>query len=649
MDNQLFSLSAQQIETLRSQGCRAQDWSLIKIGKSFDTARVHNVVFEGRVVIQGWDNEFNIGGVENARISNCNLGKNVLIRNVRNGIANYTIDDEVTITDVSQIEVIGDTAFGNGVKSSVANENGGRSILLHNRLSAQSAYIAAFYRHRPALLNALNKLIHKDIDAILSAAGYIEKGAVISSCGVIINVHIGAQTTLQGAARLENGTILSCPKDPAFVGTGVIAKDFIFCQGSRISDHVILNRCFVGQAAELLKGFTATDCVFFANSSFHQGECCSVFAGPFSVSHHKATLLIAATTSFFKAGSSTNQSNHMYKLGPGHQGILERGCKTGSGAYMLWPMRVGPFTTILGKHTSRADLTNLPYSILLEKDGKCSLIPAGNLVNIGLMRDLDKWPKRDARKTPEKKDRIIPAGLTPYTVQRIFAGIELLRSMVSKSKIETPVWQGIKIMAIETGIDIYQAAIDVYLAKRLCWWLDNCDLNSLLEPASNETESAGPWVDVAGLPTPQRQLEAVLQDLEQGHIDSTETLESRLDELHANYVNYEWKYLKRMVQHQTGKAFVDMTREDLAIVIERGLKADQMLFQLRLDDASKEFAPIVQTGFGLDGGSQERQADFDAVAGKPENNLFLVEHREKMTKFDRVAKKQIQLLRNHNP
>lgn len=645
MDKKFVSLTAGQIETLRSQGCRSRDWSAIRVGDLFDTQRIHGVVFEGAVAILGWDNEPNLGGIENARLCDCTVGKNVSIRNVRDRIANYIIEDNVVIADVSQIEVVGDTAFGNGVKAAVANENGGRSILLHNRLSAQSAYVAAFYRHRPSLLNALNKLIQKDIDANIAATGRIEQGATITACGTLINVHIGAAATLQGAVQLENGTILSCPKDPSFVGPGVIARDFIFCEGSRVSDHVIVQRCFVGQSAELLKGFTATDSVFFANSSFHQGECCSVFAGPFSVSHHKGTLLIGMSVSFFNAGSSTNQSNHMYKLGPIHQGVLERGCKTGSGSYMLWPMRIGAFTTILGKHTCRADLGNLPFSILSEKEGKCVLMPAGNLANIGLMRDLDKWPRRDARKASRKTDRILPAGLTPFTVQRMLAGIDLLNNMIGKDKSDVHSWQGMKILKADKGCEYYQAEIDVYLARRLCWWLDKSNIDALLQPASDETNCTGAWVDLAGLPTPQNQLEVLLRDVEQGKIDSVEIFESHIDELHANYVNYEWKYLKRLIQHQTGKTFANLQKTELAELIERGLKAEQMLFQLRLDDASKEFAPFVQTGFGLDGSSQERQADFDAVAGKLETHLFLIEYRNTMERFERQTQKHLQFLR----
>jgi hypothetical protein len=218
--------------------------------------------------------------------------------------------------------------------------------------------------------------------------------------------------------------------------------------------------------------------------------------------------------------------------------------------------------------------------------------------------------------------------------------------MIGKDNSDIHAWQGMKILKADKGREYYQAAIDVYLAKRLCWWLDNSNIDALLEPAaSGETNGTGAWVDLAGLPTPQNQLEILLRDAEQGKFDSIKMFESRIDEMHANYVNYEWKYLKRLIQHQTGKTFASLQRTELAELIEQGLRAEQTLFQLRLDDASREFAPFVQTGFGLDGGSQERQADFEAVAGKLENHLFLVEYRNRMEQFEQQAQKHIRLLR----
>ena len=83
-------------------------------------------------------------------------------------------------------------------------------------------------------------------------------------------------------------------------------------------------------ASPFVKQFNHQNSVFFANSEGFHGEAVSIFAGPYTVTHHKSSLLIAGMFSFFNAGSGTNQSNHMYKLGPIHQGVVDRGSKTGS-------------------------------------------------------------------------------------------------------------------------------------------------------------------------------------------------------------------------------------------------------------------------------------------------------------------------------
>ena len=51
----------------------------------------------------------------------------------------------------------------------------------------------------------------------------------------------------------------------------------------------------------------------------------------------------------------------MYKLGPIHQGTMERGAKTTSDSYILWPARVGTFSLVMGRHVNHADTSNLPF------------------------------------------------------------------------------------------------------------------------------------------------------------------------------------------------------------------------------------------------------------------------------------------------
>lgn len=147
----------------------------------------------------------------------------------------------------------------------------------------------------------------------------------------------------------------------------MIARDFIISSGSRVDGGTIIERCFVGQACHLDHGYSASDSLFFSNCRGENGEACAVFAGPYTVTHHKSTLLIAGMFSFMNAGSGSNQSNHMYKLGPIHQGIVERGAKTTSDSYVLWPAKVGPFSLIVGRHYKHSDTSNLPFSYLIEK------------------------------------------------------------------------------------------------------------------------------------------------------------------------------------------------------------------------------------------------------------------------------------------
>lgn len=170
---------------------------------------------------------------------------------------------------------------------------------------------------------------------------------------------------------------------PVLLGSGVVCSDFIVQSGSVLEDGAMVTRSYVGQGVILAKGFSCSDSLFFANSHCENGEAVSVFAGPYTVSHHKSTLLIGSMYSFMNAGSATNFSNHLYKLGPVHQGIFGRGVKCGSGSYMMLPVRVAPFTTVLGHHTGRIDTPDMPFSYILESDGVSCLVPGVNLRSTG--------------------------------------------------------------------------------------------------------------------------------------------------------------------------------------------------------------------------------------------------------------------------
>ena len=354
------------------------------------------------------------------------------------------------------------------------------------------------------MIEKLRGMIGRYVQDVSSSYGTIGSYVVIADAGYIKNVKIGDCCKIEGAARLKNGTINSNVHAPVHIGVNVISDDFIISSGSSIEDGVTFSRCFIGQACKLGHNYSATDSLFFSNSQGENGEACSIFAGPFTVTHHKSTLLIAGMFSFMNAGSGSNQSNHMYKLGPIHQGIMERGAKTTSDSYILWPAKIGAFTLVMGRHVSHQDTSDLPFSYLIEDSSMTYIVPGANLKSVGTIRDAQKWPRRDVRKDPDRLDCINYNLLSPYTIQKMLAGISILKELqrVSGQNSEAYTYQSgkIKNSSLKNGLKYYGMAIDKFLGNSLITRITNSEftdiegLRKAFEPKS--VYGSGDWVDI---------------------------------------------------------------------------------------------------------------------------------------------------------
>ena len=640
MTAQWRALSGEEIARLKQQGCTCAAWSDVKVADGFRTERVTTTHFSGPVKLGVFDKDVSFcggvkkpAGVRDATLHNCVVGNNVYISQVHNHIANYVIEDDAVIDNVDLLAVEGESTFGNGLEVAVINEGGGREVPIYDTLSAHTAYIIALYRHRPVVIEKLTGMIRRYTDSVKSSMGLVGKGARILNARILKNVRIGPAATIEGVHHLEDGSVNSCVEDPAYIGSGVCARGFIVCSGARITDGAIITNCFVGQGTELGRQYSAENSIFLANCGGFQGEACSIFAGPYTVTHHKSTLLIAGLFSFFNAGSGTNQSNHLYKLGPVHQGVIERGTKAGSGSYMLWPARVGAFSVVVGRHHRSVDTSDLPFSYLIEHQDESILVPAINLRSVGTARDIRKWPGRDNRKAPRKLDHINFAFLSPYTVQKMMRGRDLLRGLRAApgSASDYHSYQGVKITtaSLERGIDLYQKGIDKYVGDCLLRRLDGrtlrdvSGLRAALQP--DASTGTGSWVDLAGLFAPEKAVDEILCDIEAGRIASLDELDARFAAVHAAYPTYEWAWTARTIERELGKALSSIAPEDVIGIVKRWKEAVTDLDRQLRADAQKEFTAAAQIGFGLDGDPQIRQADFEAVRGSFEGDKFVRE------------------------
>ena len=631
-------LTEKEIAQLIAAGCEAEDWGEVYVDNPA-LEYVKHVRFSGSVRFGRFERVFELpgglkkhSGLFNATLHNVTVGDDCLVENISNYIANYTIGHDSMLENVDLVVTEGPSTFGNGVEVSVLNETGGREVKIYDHLSAQVAYVMAMYRHRPEVIKALYKMVDDYAESQKSAIGTIGSHVFIRNTRYLCDVRIGDHAVISGVNRLRNGSVNSNEAAPVTISHGVIMDDFIVCSGSHITDNTSMTRCFVGQACHFGHSYSASDSLFFSNCHGENGEACAIFAGPFTVTHHKSTLLIAGNFSFMNAGSGSNQSNHMYKLGPIHQGILERGAKTSSDSYILWPSRVGAFSLVMGRHVTHSDTTWLPFSYLIEKQNTTYLVPGVNLRSVGTIRDAQKWPKRDARKDPNLLDCINYNLLSPYTVQKMFKGIRLLQNLQYSSGELSDLYSyhstKIKNSSLRNGIEFYRIAITKFLGNSIIKKLENLpagasddEIRRTLKPEL--PGGKGKWTDLSGLIAPKGLVSALLDQVESGEVKDLKTVDAVFKLMHADYYRLEWDWAYDKYAEFFNYPLETITAEQVADIVDKWKTAVVGLDRMLYEDAKKEFNLASMTGFGADGSRQEKEQDFEQVRGVFESNSFV--------------------------
>lgn len=631
-------LSQAEIEKLKQQGCVAEKWGNVEVGISFSVEGISNVRFAGNIklgtqrgLVQIDERISKPATIRNCYIENCTIGENVFLSNV-GSLINYKIDNQVVIENVGSIVVSGKSTFGNGHEIDVLNEGGGRELPIFDKLSAQIAYLLVVYRHNYTLIEKLKKLVADYAEEKRSGFGEIGENVIIQHTKSIRNVNIGPYSKIIGASKLVEGTIISNEQAPVYIGEEVVAEIFIVLSGSTIDGSSILSSTFVGQGVKIGRQFSAENSTMFANCEMFHGEACSVFAGPYTVTHHKSTLLIAAMFSFYNAGSGSNQSNHMYKLGPIHQGIVERGSKTGSLSYMLWPCRVGAFSVVMNKHAANFDTSDLPFSYISVMDGKSVLTPAMNLFTVGTARDSKKWPTRDRRKDKEKLDLIQFDLFNPYTIQKIINGSDLLAKLHESTPRtrEFANHKGIHInrLMLRTSKRYYDLALNVYLSKTIVDRLQDSDFSSLKEiqnillPKVECVQNK--WVDLSGMITDKESIDKLIQLIVNGEIQSINQLLELFTNIQNQYDEKAYAWCNAILKNRMNVATSTLTKQELLQLVTDWKSNSVKFNNMILKDAEKEFDQNSRIGFGIDGDDDENIADFEAIRGTYETNSFVL-------------------------
>ena len=593
--NDYRPLTSEEIEVLKSNDCWAEDWTSINVAEDFKPNFMHRVMLYGEVNIGAFNKNVEVSqgfvkhaGINNATLRNVTIGDDCLIENVGNFINNYTIGDDCYISNISTMETTEGATYGEGNLVSVLNEVGEGNVILFSDLNSQLAAFMVKHFSDKDLKEKIRQLIKTDIDNKMPERGQIGNNVKIVNTKEITNCIINDFCEVNGASRLSDCTLLGSAHGNVYIGTGVIAENSIIAEGASVINSVKIQDCYVGEACQLSNGFTASTSIFFANSYMSNGEACAAFCGPFTASHHKSSLLIGGMFSFYNAGSATNFSNHAYKMGPMHWGILERGSKTASGAYLLMPATLGSFSVCFGKLMHHPNTRNLPFAYLIADGDKMFLIPGRNITTVGLYRDIKKWPKRDLRAQENRKSIVNFDWLSPFSVGEILKGKKILESLreVTGDNVSQYLYHEYIIPAssLHKGIKYYDIALRIYMGAVLKRVLKR---DPSITPPATQT-GIGDWDDLSGLLLPVSEEERIVNDLQDGTIDSIQQLIERFEEIDANYRQYQWAWTYKMVCDYYGIS--EITLEDANRIHEDYIKARRSWIAEIKKDAEKEFA-----------------------------------------------------------
>ena len=565
------NLTEKEITILTNQGCIAEDWSTIQVKDGFTPQYINNVEFYGQVTLGVFQKDVEVAP---------GFSKHSGIRYAT--LRNVVIGDNCLIEHVGTINTITGATFGQGTVISVLNEVGDGNVMIFDGLNSQLASLMVKYEHDKEFTQAVRSMIQKKIELTSQPITTIGDDVRITHTTAIINCHISDGCKIDGALRLQDCTLKSMPGATVKIGVGVIAENSVIYNGSSVLNNAKLENCFVGEACVITDGFTAESSLFFANCYMSNGEACAAFCGPFSASHHKSSLLIGGMFSFYNAGSATNFSNHAYKMGPMHWGVLDRGTKTASGSYILMPAHIGTFSVCFGKLMHHPDTRKLPFSYLIAYGDEMYLIPGRNLTTVGLYRDIRKWPKRDKRPDEARNSVVNFDWLSPFSVggimvaKRTLEGLREISGDVATYNFHDYV---IKNSSLKKGIKYYDIALRIYMGAVM--------KRHILE-VPRSSVGTGKWSDLSGLLIPVTEEERIVEAIKSGELNSIAAIREEFIKANRNYSEYRWAWSYRLIREYYGIEG-EITQADAERVMEDYITARRAWIAEIRKDAVKEF------------------------------------------------------------
>ncbi len=293
------ALTRQEIAIMEGRGCRADDWSLVRVAEDFDPFRVRRTHFAGACVLGRFDGDIEVQpgitlptGIYGCTLIACQVGNNALLENVRFA-AHCVIEREAVLFDVGAITCSGTATFGCGQDLRLGIETGGRDLPLWAEVDIPAAATICRERHEQAHQEALRERIQAYVADLTSPVAWVCRGAVVRHTEHLRDCYIGRAAVIDHAQGLDNVTVLSSPDEVTRIEAGANVRDAVLQWGVTVSGGAIIRHAVLLEHSAVDEHGVVEQSLIGPNTTIARGEVTASLVGPFVGFHHQS-LLIAA-------------------------------------------------------------------------------------------------------------------------------------------------------------------------------------------------------------------------------------------------------------------------------------------------------------------------------------------------------------------
>jgi hypothetical protein len=585
-------------------------------------------------------------GLYGSVIESCRLGANVSVSNVRL-LRGYSVDANAVLRNINELTVspreAGRPRPQDEIWINVANENGGRRVLLFPSMTAGDALLWSSDRDNVELQSRYIHMARETWKAMIYVGPFIGRGVIIKNCSVLHDVVVHEAALLDGVTRLDHIVVLSSPGRPSVLIDSCILRNGIIGYGNTVRGPVTAEQFLTNANVTLSNGLHLEHSIIGDNARLSCGEVLSILTFPFHEQHHRSSFLCAAVLegqSNIAAGTVIG-SNHNARKGDGEMRAC-RGFWPGLSSTYKYNSRFASFTlAVTGSYTAELYIP-YPFSLISkdDADGSLQIVPAYwfRYNMYALERNRQKFASRDCRKAgPTAQLRPVIHYLAPDTIEEMLIALNMLEKGSEKVRIlkaadaRDSYLEMVRLWAAEVMLKNISASSPAELLDKL---LKEKRLQETGKGPARENPRRNPvWTNLGGQLFRTDRIRLLKTMITTGEIDSWDRVHRFYYEEAERYPQDELNYAAEVVSRLFDISPSEITVKELTELLEQALDTKEKVLDRIKASREKDYNDPYRIML------YQNRNEMDAVLGPLDRDPVIAEAEREAAVFSNKVRK----------